>query len=57
MFVCKVAGVLFIAFDIPLQGFLFAKVGVSVLFVHLYVCSRDNPHRVCVCVAGGGVYL
>lgn len=39
MFVCKVAGVLFIAFDIPLQGFLFAKVGVSVLFVHLYVCS------------------
>lgn len=28
MFVCKVAGVLFIVFDIPLQGFLFAKVGV-----------------------------
>lgn len=54
MFVCKVAGVLFIAFDIPLQGFLFAKVGVSVLFVHLYVCSRDNPHRVCVCGGGGG---
>lgn len=58
MFVCKVAGVLFIAFDIPLQGFLFAKVGVSVLFVHLYVCSRDNPHRVCVCVwRGGGVFV
>lgn len=56
MFVCKVAGVLFIAFDIPLQGFLFAKVGVSVLFVHLYVCSRDNPHRVCVC-GGGGVFV
>lgn len=54
MFVCKVAGVLFIAFDIPLQGFFYLRrwefgFKLSILFVRLCVCSRNNPHRVRVC--------
>lgn len=45
MFVCKVAGVLFIAFDIPLQGFLSYRFCLSVC-----VSVPEIIHIACVCV-------
>lgn len=54
MFVCKVAGVLFIAFDIPLQGFFICEGGSLALSYRfcLSVCVSVpeiiNIARVCV---------
>lgn len=54
MFVCKVAGVLFIAFDIPLQGFFICEGGGLALSYRfcLSVCVSvpEIIHIACVCV-------
>lgn len=54
MFVCKVAGVLFIAFDIPLQGFFICEGGSLALSYRfcLSVCVSvpEIIHIACVCV-------
>lgn len=54
MFVCKVDGVLFIAFDIPLQGFFICEGGSLALSYRfcLSVCVSvpEIIHIACVCV-------